>query len=118
MSPDGKSVVFIKVVDWETSNELWVSDIDGKNPRKLASAEELGTGMWSSDSNRVTFSAREKGAKQLKGYVIGADGRNLVPIEHMEESVMNISWSADGQLLYVTTRVGSKIISVESKRRW
>lgn len=120
VSPDGKSVVFIKVVDWETNNELWVSDIDGKNPRKLASAEELGTGMWSSDSKRMTFSAREKGAKQLKGYVIGADGRNLVPTEHVEGKVMNISWSADGQPLYITTRVGPKLFlwkaSVDGKK--
>jgi Tol biopolymer transport system component len=110
VSPDGKRVVFVKIVDWENNHELWISDIDGKNPRKLASAEFIATGLWSLDSERTTFSAREKGAKQLKGYVIGADGQNLVPIEHVEGKVMNISWSADGQSLYVTTRVGPKTV--------
>ncbi len=104
VSPDGKRVIFIKML--ESKDELWVSDIDGKNPLKLASAEDTGTGFWSMDSSRVTFLARDKAESQIKGYVVNADGRNLISIENVEGDVQSISWSSDGKSLFVSTDAG------------
>ncbi len=108
VSSDGKRVVFIKILD--SHDELWVADIDGKNSNRLASGEDVGTGFWSSDSTRVTFLAREKGQNQIGGYVVGADGREVIQVKNTEGNVQSISWSADGKSLFVTSSVGAKSV--------
>jgi dipeptidyl aminopeptidase/acylaminoacyl peptidase len=103
VSPNGKRVLYIKLIEQGKNEELWVSDIHGQNPVKLASAVGIGTGLWSPDSSHVSFFATEKKGENNKGYVIGADGSDLVPIESMGENISNISWAADGKTLYVTS---------------
>jgi serine/threonine protein kinase/Tol biopolymer transport system component len=109
ISPDGKHVIFIKITDPRsgTGQEIWVSEIDGKNPLKLATAAGVGTGLWSSDSYRVVFFAAEKLGENNKAFVTGIDGRGLMPIQLTNESISNVSWSYDGKNLYITTQSGS-----------
>ena len=40
ISPDGQSMAFVNSAIGKLGTELWVSDIDGRSPRKLAAAEE------------------------------------------------------------------------------
>jgi len=107
VSPDGKHVLYIRILDPEKSTELWISGIDGANPMKLSSAVEIGTGLWSPDSTRVVFFATEKAGENNKAFVIGVDGRNLVPIELANETISNVSWSADAKSLYITIQTGT-----------
>jgi Tol biopolymer transport system component len=104
VSPDGKRVLYVRLIDPGKSEELWVADIDGRNSLKLASASAVGTGFWSPDSARVAFFATEKEGENNRAFVIGVDGRNLFPIEVTGESISNVSWSADAKSLYVTTQ--------------
>lgn len=106
ISPDGKRVVLVKLLFESNIQELWVSDIDGKNALKLASAENIGTGFWSADNTRVTFLARDKGETSSKPYVINKDGRNLIRIEGVEGNVQSLSWSVDGKTLFISSSVG------------
>lgn len=106
ISPDGKKVLFIKVVEPFRAAELWISDIDGKNQIKRASAPMLGTGMWSPDSTHVSFSSFENTQQGNRGFVSSLDGRNTSEIRGIEGNVQNISWSIDSKTLYVSAAAG------------
>ena len=108
VSPDGKRVCFMKILAHQ--DELWVSDLDGKNSQRLAFGEMLGTGMWSFDNTRVGFAARQKGEGKLKGYLIDVDGRNLTRIGDLDGNAQNINWAADGKTIFVGSQLGSKLI--------
>ncbi|MCI0615611.1 protein kinase, partial [bacterium] len=108
ISPDGKKVLFLKIIEPFRATELWVSDIDGKNQVKLASATMLGTGMWSPDSTHVSFFSFESIQQNNKGFVSSLDGRNIVEIHGIEGNVQNISWSNDAKTLYVSASAGPK----------
>jgi serine/threonine protein kinase/WD40 repeat protein len=106
ISPDGKKVLFIKIIEAFRAVELWVSDIDGTNQAKLASAAMLGTGMWSPDSTHVSFFSFESIQQTNKGFVSSLDGRNVVEIHGIEGNIQNISWSNDAKTLYVSSSAG------------
>jgi len=100
-------VLYIRIIDPNKNTELWVSDIDGRNQLKLASAVNIGTGFWSADASRVIFFATESNAA-VRAYIIGIDGRGLTPIELADQNIQNVSWSIDGKHLFVTTVEGRK----------
>jgi Tol biopolymer transport system component len=102
VSPDGKRVVYIRTIDPNKALELWVSDIDGKNAVKIASATRMGTGFWSPDSSRITFFASEKQDERYRGYIADATGSNVIQIADIPANIGNISWSADAKSLYVS----------------
>jgi serine/threonine protein kinase/Tol biopolymer transport system component len=100
ISPDGKRVMYIKLVG-PNENELWVSDLEGGNRIRLASSGSLGTGDWSPDGSQVIFEDHTTG--QIKGYVVGADGRGLRQISPVEGAIATMFWSVDGKSLYIST---------------
>ena len=106
ISPDGKKVLFLKLIEPFRATELWVSDLDGKNQTKLASAAMMGTGMWSPDSSHVSFFSFENTKQQNKGFVSTLDGRNIIQVQGIEGNIQNISWSVDSKTLYVSASAG------------
>lgn len=106
ISPDGKKVLFLKLIEPFRATELWVSDLDGKNQTKLASAAMMGTGMWSPDSSHVSFFSFENARDQNKGFVSTLDGRNVIQIQGIQGNIQNISWSVDSKTLYVSASAG------------
>ena len=101
ISPDGKRVAFIKY-PVPRQSELWVADVDGANPRKLASSGELSTGGWSHDSVKLVYVDSTNGTGA--GFVIGADGQGLHPITPVGGEIWTGVWSADDKSLYLSTR--------------
>ena len=106
ISPDGKKVLFIKIIEPLRATELWVSDLDGRNQVKLASAAIIGTGMWSPDNSHVSFFSSDTPQLKNKGFVSTLDGRNIIEIKGIEGNVQNISWSNDAKTLYVAASAG------------
>jgi serine/threonine protein kinase len=106
ISPDGKKVLFLKIIEPFRAVELWVSDLDGKNQSKLASAAMLGTGMWSPDSSHVSYFSFENAHERNKGFVSTLDGRNVIEIKGIDGNIQNISWSIDAKTLYVSASSG------------
>ncbi|MCI0615487.1 protein kinase, partial [bacterium] len=106
ISPDGKKVLFIKIVEPFRATELWVSALDVKNQAKLASAVFIGTGMWSPDSSHVSFFTFENVQQTNKGFVSTLDGRTMIQIQGIEGNIQNISWSNDAKTLYVSSSAG------------
>jgi len=81
--------------------ELWVSDLDGGSRTRLASSGFLGTGDWSPDSSQLSFMENRGG--EMKGYIVGADGRGLRQIGKVEGFLADIIWSVDRKSLYIST---------------
>jgi Tol biopolymer transport system component/predicted Ser/Thr protein kinase len=91
ISPDGKRVMYI------TGNELWVSDINGGNKKKILSGD--GTGRWAPDNFHLSFEESEAGAG-AKVYLVGADGSGLRQLPQMGDSNYNPLWSPDQKSIY------------------
>jgi serine/threonine protein kinase/Tol biopolymer transport system component len=106
ISPDGKKVLFLKLIEPFRATELWVSDLDGKNQVKLTAAAYIGTGMWSPDSSHVSFFTFENANEPNKGFVSTLDGRTITEIKGIEGNIQNISWSNDAKTLYVSASTG------------
>ena len=106
ISPDGKRVMYIKILG-SNQTELWVSDLDGGNGIRLASTGLPIAGHWSPDGSQVSFF--DDTNRESKGYIVGADGRGLRQIGHVEGSIGDIIWSADETSLYISTiKAGAK----------
>jgi len=100
VSPDGKRVMYIKVLGHDTT-ELWVSDIEGGNKLKLKSSRALETGDWSPDGSQITFT--DSDGVETKGYIVGIDGIGLRQVAPIEGDIDWITWSAIGKDIYVST---------------
>ena len=100
ISPDGRHVMYIKLPGPDRT-ELWVSDLDGSNKLKLASAGSLATGDWSPDSSQLTFMEATGG--EGEAYAVRADGRDLRQIGRVEGITEWATWSADGKSVYLSS---------------
>ena len=101
ISRDGKRVMYV-ALPTANSVELWVSDIDGGNKVKIATAEtqedELLTLNWAPDNLHLSFS------QGPKVYVVGADGSGLRQLPSMGGmTISNAVWSPDQRSIYVST---------------
>jgi len=55
--------------------EIWVTDLDGNHRLKLVSGNRLETLAWSNDATKFLYAEVDK--REMKLYVIDADGKNL-----------------------------------------
>jgi Tol biopolymer transport system component len=103
ISPDGKRVMYI-TFPTPQRNEIWVSDIDGGNKVKIATAEELDTGGWAPDNFHLLFF--ETGASnEPKAYIAGADGSGLRQVPPAGDAPIYTGiWGPDQKSVYVSTK--------------
>ena len=97
-SPDGKQVAFMS--NRAGSTEIWVSDSDGANLRRLTSFGRTLTGCprWSPGGERIVFQSNLNG--QLDVYIVHVQSglTERVTSEPGDENVP--SWSRDGHWIY------------------
>jgi Periplasmic component of the Tol biopolymer transport system len=101
ISSDGKRLMYIKIPD-QNKMELWISDIDGNNPLRIASSGRLSTLDWSRDGSQFAFADNTTGGGG-ETFLAGADGRGAQKIEGLEGFVGWLTWSADGKTLYISS---------------
>jgi serine/threonine protein kinase len=101
ISPDGKRLMYITLPE-KGRSELWVSDIDGSNKTKLASAPDLSTGGWFADGSKLGFTENDSAADQAHAYVVGADGSGLRQIPVPARLAVMVLWAVDGNSVYVS----------------
>jgi Tol biopolymer transport system component len=108
LAPDNKRLVYIKFLEpGAGSSELWVSDVDGHNKMRLASGRGLLTGYWSSDGSQVSY--MDNTGQSSRSYLVGADGRHLREVRHVEGFTTFATWSKDGTAVYLSSHVGEHV---------
>jgi Tol biopolymer transport system component len=99
-SPDGKKIAFLS--DRTGCFELWICDADGSNPVRLTSFDgpTVGTAHWSSDNQRLIFSALTGPNGNPEGYVISAKGGTPKRVDTSDRSMAFPILSLDGRSIY------------------
>ncbi|MBE0672873.1 MAG: PD40 domain-containing protein [Anaerolineales bacterium] len=94
ISPDGSTIVF--KLSTANSNELWLMDRDGSNPRQIPNASGWDP-TWSPDGSMILFASDMEGAIQL--FRIRLDGSDLQKISSLPAIRGRSDWSPDGQFI-------------------
>jgi serine/threonine protein kinase/Tol biopolymer transport system component len=100
IAPDGMRVMYIALLG-PHRQEIWVSDVDGKNKSKLASGQVLATYAWTHDGSQLTFADSSGGP--VKIYVAGADGSNIRQAPWSGIYVGTVIFSPDSKSLYLSS---------------
>jgi len=79
-SPDGNRILFVS--QERGSDDVWVINVDGSNPRNLTPNEWEWDKYpsWSPDGRRIVFWSNREGKKNI--YIMDADGRNVKNISN------------------------------------
>jgi Tol biopolymer transport system component len=97
-SPDGSRIAFRS--SRSGADEIWISDANGGNLRRLTSFRGALTGspQWSPDGQQLAFESRASGAAQV--YLMDRDGgaQRRFTTDSFNNSVPR--WSRDGRYLY------------------
>jgi dipeptidyl aminopeptidase/acylaminoacyl peptidase len=108
VSPDGTRVVYSvaradRARDQGTS-QLWLSDIDGANPRRLTwTGDRNREARWSPDGRSLAFvSDRQKGRSGLFILPVESPGEARTLTHHLN-AIGAVAWSPDGSSIAYTT---------------
>ena len=99
LSSDGRRLAYVTVSSNE-QQELWVSDIDGKNRVKLSTGVSLGTLSFSADGSQFAFADVETGTQRV--YMASSDGRAVRQVQWPGVAAWWATWSPDGRNFYLS----------------
>jgi Tol biopolymer transport system component len=101
ISPDGARFAFAS--NRTGSNEIWIANLDGSNPRQLTSMGGAMTSgpRWSPDGRRLVFASHTANNGDI--YVIAADGTSMRRLTTQPSNESRPSWSSDGRSIYFTS---------------
>jgi Tol biopolymer transport system component len=105
ISPDGKRIVFVSTRSG--SEEIWVCDADGSNPRQMTSMEGPLTAnpRWSPDGGTILFDSRRERSSDL--YLLSANGGLPRRLTNHPGYEGQARWSRDGKSIYfISNRSG------------
>jgi eukaryotic-like serine/threonine-protein kinase len=101
VSPDGSQFAFTL----ENEREMWIADIEGNGPRKVADAGAknwFSCIEWSPDGSRLLYIKRVPTANHVQDFIEIQDVRNgSTATQLFEGSLMSLNWLHDGRILYV-----------------
>jgi TolB protein len=99
-SPDGKTLVFIRLV--ERREQLFLMNADGGNERQLTrDAADHEDPAWSPDGAWIANVAIQGGSKRIQ--VMRPDGGGAEPVTPASQHAIHPSWTPDGRrILYCT----------------
>jgi Tol biopolymer transport system component/imidazolonepropionase-like amidohydrolase len=116
VSPDGKTIAFVS--DRKGQNNLWLMDIDGKNPREVFTNRDVRVfePAWSPDGNWIVVRRQEVGTQQPQPSVgIWMYHRNGGSgVELVGRDARGAAWptfSPDGKYVYFHQAMGPPPVS-------
>lgn len=105
ISPSGKKLAF---QSWRSGRQdIWISDIDGKNAVQLTDGRGFsGSPAWSPSGRQIAFDSHRNGFFRV--CLMGAQGEDPHPLPGGAYDDIVPSWSLDGRYLYFNSnRSGS-----------
>ena len=110
-SPDGKQIVFTSIVIDKgakgKSSEIYVINVDGKNPRQMTKDPKLTwteSPKWSPDGRQFVFTG--KAGNEI--YLINVNGKNLRQLTNNLGGNSEPVWSPEGrQIIFSSERTGN-----------
>jgi TolB protein len=100
-SPDGESMVWLKMGGLPPSVDLWWSNADGSDSRNLT--DDGATEMmpaWSPDGKQIVYVSDKDGEQNV--YLMDVESGNITRLSDHEVGDINPVWSTDGsQILFV-----------------
>lgn len=101
-SPDGRQIVFESMRSGH--DEIWKSNADGGDPRKLTSLNGAAGGpRWSADGKWIVFDYLPVNQNHRQIFVVDEEGRNLHMVVSGDYDNGVPSWSRDGSVIYFTS---------------
>ncbi|WP_309628948.1 S9 family peptidase [Brevundimonas sp.] len=105
LSPDGRRVLYsVRSTDWDGNrgvSALWVADVSGGEPRKLAvSTGGASTGRWAVDGQAIYFLSARGGSNQV--WRADAQGNAAVQVTTYPVDVVAFKVSPDGRNLILS----------------
>ncbi len=98
ISPDGASITFVSTRSG--SEEIWLANVDGSDPRQLTSMGGPLTSnpRWSPNGRHIVFDSRARDKADL--YLIGRDGGAPRLLTDHPSGDHEARWSNDGRFIY------------------
>ncbi len=96
ISPDGKSIVFVRWTVNSDQDQVWIMDRDGSQPRQLVTGSSWDP-TWSPDGSQVLFASDRGGSSQL--WIMNLDGSGLHQVTHLPALRGRSDWSVLGQIV-------------------
>lgn len=116
LSPDGSQLAF----SW--LGEIWTSNIDGSEIRRLTNNDALDTQpLYSPDGSKLAFVSSRTGARQI--FVMDANGESLKQLTFHSEGYSLEDWFPDGNSILATGqrdhfhRDANRLIKINASER-
>ena len=94
VSPDGRSIVFMRWTAASDQHQIWLMDRNGDNPNNIPKV--LGWDpTWSPDGKQILFASDRSGSTQL--YTVNVNGKGLHQVSSLPAIRGRSDWSPDGQ---------------------
>ena len=108
LSPDGRRVLYsVRTTDWDGNrgvNALWVVEVEGGTPRRLAVSDGgASSGRWSADGSAIYFLSARGGSNQV--WRADAEGVAAVQLTRLPVDVGAFRVSPDGDALILSLPV-------------
>lgn len=106
ISPDGKSIVYVKYSSDAKSCSIWTMNTDGSNQVQVTDAKKgfAFHPRFSPDGKRIVFDSFKKDKKDCDIYIIDIDGNNLTQVTVNKSYDGQPYWTTDGYIYFVSDR--------------
>lgn len=106
-SPDGKRILYRKVLSTHNQGQIWIMNADGSQQRPLLKRLFCGDHRWSPSGKHILFTCAVEPTYKAAIFTINTDGTGLKQLTSGSYMSLEPRWSPDGKAIaYVAYRQG------------
>jgi hypothetical protein len=114
LDPSGTTIAFVS--SRSGTPRIWLMDVDGTNPRALATGSALhvpeGAPAWSPSGNELAFTSTRTNTSQV--FVVDASGGDAVQISHEAGGAFMPAWNGTSAVLYTSLAAGPRLMAISA----